>query len=118
MSARVFIGNDRVDAWPAGNRLQAYGDGVFETMRVHRGVVPWWQAHWARRARGADRLRLPVPDEALARVTAASLFDGGADGVLKLLLGRGVTGRGYAPSESAPPLWMLSRHSLPAANPV
>jgi len=115
MNARRFIGNDPVDAWPAGNRLEAYGDGLFETMRVHRGNVPWWPSHWARLALGAEKLRLPLPDEAVVHAAAVSLFDDGGDGVLKLLLGRGGTGRGYAPPARSLPLWMLSRHDLPPA---
>ena len=113
MNSRSFIGNAPVEAWPVGNRLQNYGDGLFETMRVHRGAVPWWRAHWERLAQGAFRLRMPLPDEALVREAAASLFDDAGEGVLKLLLGRGGTGRGYAPLTAEPPLWMLSRHSLP-----
>jgi len=109
----AFVGNDRVDAWPAGNRLEAYGDGLFETMRVHRGEVPWWDFHWQRLARGAARLRLPVPDQSLVREAAAAMFDDRGDGVLKLLLGRGGMARGYAPVANAAPLWMVSRHALP-----
>ena len=113
MTACLFIGSDQVDAWPAGNRLQAYGDGVFETMRVHRGQVPWWRSHWARLSHGAERLRLSLPDEVLVRGHAASLFADDGDGVLKLLLGRGGTGRGYAPGAQQAPVWMLSRHVPP-----
>lgn len=112
MNARRFIGEEQVDAWPAGNRLESYGDGLFETMRVHRGEVPWWPSHWDRLARGAHRLGMALPAEALARQAAASLFEDAGDGVLKLLLGRGGVGRGYAPSTPASPLWSVSRHAL------
>ena len=115
MSALSFIGDQRVDAWPIGNRLESYGDGVFETMRVHRGDVPWWDAHWARLVQGSQRLRLTLPQQSQVREAAASLFDDAGDGVLKLLLGRGGVARGYAPPASEPPLWRVSRHPLPAA---
>ena len=115
MKTRIFIGGEPVDAWPIGNRLESYGDGLFETMRVHRGEVPWWNSHWDRLANGASRLRITLPGEALVRQAAASLFDDAGDGVLKLLLGRGGVGRGYAPTLSTAPLWMLSRHALPDA---
>jgi len=115
MKTRIFIGGEPVDAWPIGNRLESYGDGLFETMRVHRGEVPWWNSHWDRLAQGASRLRITLPGEALVRQAAASLFDDAGDGVLKLLLGRGGVGRGYAPTLSTAPLWMLSRHALPDA---
>jgi 4-amino-4-deoxychorismate lyase len=115
MNARIFIGEECVDAWPVGNRLESYGDGLFETMRVHRGRAPWWASHWERLAHGAHRLGMPLPGEMLVREAAASLFDDAGEGVLKLLLGRGGVARGYGPSTGAPPLWMLSRHPLPVA---
>lgn len=113
MNARLFEGGRRIDAWPPGARIAAYGDGVFETMRVHRGVVPWLSAHWDRLQRGANRLRIPLPDPVLVRHEAAALFADMGDGVLKLVVGRGGAGRGYAPPEMAASQWMLSRHALP-----
>lgn len=121
MNTRNFVGSDRVDAIPADDRGLAYGDGLFETLRVHRGEVPWWGAHWARLAHGADRLRIALPDHQQVRDEAMALLDehvdDGADGVLKLLLTRGSGGRGYAPPSDGMPTWMLSRHSLPCAPP-
>ena len=109
----VFLGSESIDAIPVGNRAMAYGDGLFETMRVHRGGIAWWQAHWERLADGAARLGIVLPEPARVRQAAASLFDDAGDGVLKLLLARGGDARGYAPVPDAPPLWMLSRHALP-----
>jgi 4-amino-4-deoxychorismate lyase len=113
--ARIFIGDREADAVPVDDRGLAYGDGLFETMRVHDGDVPWWDAHWARLARGAVRLRIPLPDEARARREALALLDAGEPGVLKLLLTRGGGGRGYAPPMDAKPTWILSCHALPPA---
>ncbi|WP_052107919.1 aminotransferase class IV [Aerolutibacter daejeonensis] len=112
MSVRVFVGARAVDAVPADDRGLAYGDGLFETMRAHRGDVPWWPAHWARLAAGAARLRLPLPDEAQVRAEARALLEG-ESGVLKLLVTRGSGGRGYMPPTKAIPTWLLSRHPLP-----
>jgi 4-amino-4-deoxychorismate lyase len=117
MTVRIFNGTSPIDAWPADARAIAYGDGLFETMRVHRGSVPWWDAHWERLVRGAQRLRLSLPGQAQVREEATALFDDAGDGVLKLLLGRGGTGRGYAPAANVAPIWMLSRHSLPTSLP-
>lgn len=123
---RSFDGASRVDAVAPGNRGLAYGDGLFETMRAHRGRLPWWDAHWTRLALGGARLRIELPDEALVRAQAAELLadaadaadaGGGAGGVLKLLVVRGGTARGYAPAAGAPPAWQLSRHPLPEAPP-
>lgn len=109
---RVFVGAQRVTAVPADDRGLAYGDGLFETMRAHRGRVHWWQAHWARLATGAQRLQLSLPDESLVRAEVESLLAGRGD-VLKLLVTRGRGGRGYTPPEPQVPTWLLSRHPLP-----
>ena len=112
---RLFEGARRVDAIAPDDRALAYGDGLFETLRVHAGTLPWWDAHWARLARGAARLGIALPDPGQVRAEAAALFDDGGSGVLKLLVSRGGGARGYAPSKHATPRWMLARHPLPAA---
>ncbi len=114
MSGRSFIGEVRIDALPGDARGFSYGDGVFETMRVHQGTVPWWAAHRARLATGAERLRLSMPSANAIDATLAELFDDSGDGVAKLIVTRGGGGRGYAPDVDAPPVWRLSRHPLPA----
>ncbi|WP_166210001.1 aminodeoxychorismate lyase [Cognatiluteimonas telluris] len=118
MKPLVFDGAIRIESWPADARTIAYGDGLFETMRAHRGTLPWWSRHWQRLADGARRLHMPLPEAASVRAAAATLFDDGGDGVLKLLVGRGASGRGYAPALDAAPLWMLSRHPVPQAHPA
>jgi len=114
LNARIFRGEIRLDAIPANDRCLAYGDGLFETMRVHRGEVPWWREHWTRLRLGAERLGIPLPDEARVRAEATSLFVDGGDGVLKLLVTRGAGERGYAPPPDPVPTWIVSRHGVPA----
>lgn len=117
MSAKVFVGDRPADGVEPDDRGLAYGDGLFETMRVHRGEVPWFEAHWARLAHGALRLGLPLPDQAQVRDEAASLFGGDRGGVLRLQVTRGSGGRGYAPPPHPVPTWILSCHALPAPIP-
>jgi 4-amino-4-deoxychorismate lyase len=116
-SVRHFIGDAAVAAAPEHDRGLAYGDGLFETMRAHRGGVHWWNAHWRRLQRGARVLDIALPEEDRVHDEADALLDG-ADGVLKLILTRGAGGRGYAPPESATPHWILSVHPLPPASPA
>ena len=116
MNARIFVGDTRFDAIAPSDRGVAYGDGLFETMRAHRGDVPWWNAHWTRLKMGARRLRIPLPDEGRVRYEFAQ-FLSGADAVLKLIVTRGSDGRGYAPADIVTPTWIVSTHPIPAGAP-
>lgn len=113
----IFRGDTRFDAIAATDRGLAYGDGLFETMRAHRGDVPWWDAHWSRLERGANRLHLALPDQAKVRHESAGLL-AGDDAVLKLIVTRGSGGRGYAPETDAEPSWIISRHPVPSPSPA
>lgn len=98
------------------DRGLAYGDGVFETVRVAAsGASPLWPRHRARLAGGLRALGIPVPDN--SRLDAA-LNEGvaalcGEPGVVKLTATRGVGGRGYLPPASAKPTVLWQSGVLP-----
>ena len=77
----------------------AYGDGIFETCRYHRGVIPLWDYHLERLLHSAERLKIPIDlprlmiykDELLDIAEAGSI----SDAVLKITVTRGIGGRGY-----------------------
>lgn len=113
---RLFRGQAPLAALDAGDRGLAYGDGLFETMRVARGRVPWWPAHRARLQRGAAALGIALPPASwLDGEVAGFAASAGGDAVLKLMLTRGAGGRGYAPPADAEPTLLLSLHALPPA---
>jgi len=114
MTSRV-LREGKVRLWlEPEDRGLAYGDGVFETMLVHRGEPVWWHEHWQRLLRGAARLGLPMPDENEVRhECTAMLAEGDKRAVLKIVLTRGSSGRGYAPPLDATPTVVLSTHPAP-----
>ena len=95
----------------------AYGDGVFETCRYHKGSVPLWRYHRERLLQSAERLKIPLNevqllqhmDELIARA------DGVDDAVLKITVTRGVGGRGYRLPEVVLPTYCLG---IFAGNPL
>lgn len=109
--ARFFQGTRALDAVPFDDRARLYGDGLFETLRMHAGEAPWWAAHWLRLAHGAARLGIALPPEAVVRAELRGLFDG-EGGVARLQLSRGPGARGYTPTETDS-VWSLSRHAAP-----
>ena len=114
MASAIYVGQAPVNAVSPSNRGLADGDGVFETMRVHRGELPLWPRHLARLLEGAARLGIAMPDVDFIEACIADMVSAVDAGVLKLLLTRGEGGRGYAPPVDAAPTWMLSLQPLPA----
>lgn len=109
----LFAGEGRIERLSPANRGFAYGDGLFETMRVYQGTLPLWPQHLARLRVGAQRLGVTLPDAAFMQAQIAAMLEGVGAAVLKLLVTRGDGGRGYAPAADATPVWALSLHPLP-----
>lgn len=90
----------RVDGQPADalslkDRGLAYGDGLFETIAVRNGSPVLLDRHLGRLAKGCQRLAINLDHEAVVRelVTCAGDLQ---EGVLKLIVTRGDSLRGYA----------------------
>lgn len=92
-----------------------YGDGLFETLAVARGVPLLWERHLRRLLRDAIRLGIGVPADtgAALRAEADRLCQGAERAVLKIILTRGASGRGYAPRADAPPTRVVSLSPWP-----
>ncbi len=92
----------------------AYGDGLFATMRFSGGEVLFLRAHLQRLTQGAKRLGFDwcASDSLISQITHLALTRG--DGCIKLLLGRGVGGRGYAAPTSGSITEIVSLHAIPS----
>lgn len=102
----------------AADRGLNYGDGLFETMRLHAGRAWLLGRHLARLRTGCRRLALPYPGDAVIAADIARLTaDRPPEGIVRLVLTRGDGGRGYAPPRDAPGRRIVSFHALPAAGP-
>jgi 4-amino-4-deoxychorismate lyase len=94
----------RID--PADRGL-AYGDGLFETIAIRRGLVRYLDFHLERLAAGCARLHIDCPPKAELEGKirqAAGVFE---RGTIKLILTRGTGPRGYAPPRPATPTIIL-----------
>lgn len=87
------------DHIPADDRCLRYGDGLFETMRVHHGSVPLWDDHRQRLTAGCHRLGIAPPGQAVLEAERDRLLEEAppgerAAGVLRLQVSAGSGGRG------------------------
>jgi 4-amino-4-deoxychorismate lyase len=101
----TWVDGVRGDALPADDRGLHYGDGLFETIGVRRGVARFLDAHLARLAAGCARLGIGFSSMAELRAEiAAAIALAPPRAVLKIIVTRGsAVRRGYAPqgTESA-----------------
>ncbi|MEL6870200.1 MAG: aminodeoxychorismate lyase [Pseudomonadota bacterium] len=105
------------DVVPANDRGLAYGDGLFETMRVRSARIPWLARHLARLQIGLQRLAIAGVDLALVecrlqRLAAESAIDAGW---LKLIVTRGSGERGYRAAGSLQPRLIVQTGRTAAA---
>ena len=96
----------------ARDRGLAYGDGVFRTLRTESGQPLWWPDHYAKLAADCAALALECPDEAELHSEVCQVAEA-EQGVVKIILTRGVGARGYAP----PPRQASTRIVLSALLP-
>jgi 4-amino-4-deoxychorismate lyase len=99
-------------AVPSDDRGLQYGDGVFETMAWRDGRLRFVELHLARLARGLDALAIPRPDAAQLQAELALACTPG-DAVIKLIVTRGSSARGYAAPSLATPRCILYRQPWP-----
>lgn len=88
-----------------------YGDGLFETILVRHGEPVWWEAHLARLQRGCAALRIACPTGLSEQ--ARGWVEQRRRAVLKIVVTRGVGGRGYSPHVDAAPSCFMTVHDVP-----
>ncbi|MBM3117841.1 aminodeoxychorismate lyase [Jeongeupia naejangsanensis] len=95
-----------VDGVPAGvlplaDRSIQFGDGVFRTLFIRDGGIPFWQRHMDKLARDAAALGITAPaaGDWLADLRAPAP----ASATIKLVLTRGESPRGYAVPDDCMP---------------
>ena len=114
----VWINGKPKSNLPVSDRGLAYGDGVFETVRISSGKPTLADLHWQRLSESCLKLGISVDIEKLTQEVDAFLKANSANsGVMKVILTRGSGGRGYNPEGCTKTSRCLSLHPLPQRNP-
>jgi 4-amino-4-deoxychorismate lyase len=99
---RILVNGEEGAGLSATDRGFQFGDGVFETLRVHNGRPLLWERHWARLCRGLDQLGIPRIRESACLADLENLSRA-TECMVKLIVTRGPGARGYAaPVEPRP----------------
>ncbi|MEB0041869.1 MULTISPECIES: aminodeoxychorismate lyase [unclassified Pseudomonas] len=95
-----WIDGRPADTLSITDRGLAYGDGLFETIAVKAGRPLLMERHLARLGLGCSRLAIAA-DQGLIRSELLAFSAQLGDGVMKLIVTRGDSLRGYAPPPQA-----------------
>jgi len=85
----------------AADRGLAYGDGVFRTLRMRAGRPVCWGRQYAKLQHDCGALKIPCPAAPLLSAELQQIGKTQTEGVAKIIITRGVSARGYAPSDQS-----------------
>ncbi|MDE2247295.1 MAG: aminodeoxychorismate lyase [Pseudomonadota bacterium] len=116
MGARVLVDGAAVEQVSALDRGLAYGDGLFESIRLVGAVAPLWSRHMRRLDEGCRRLRMPAPDAGRLWHEALQVSHDMAQSVVRITVTRGLGQRGYAPPAVTEPTRIVAAFAPPPAS--
>lgn len=109
-----YLLNGRLgDALTPWERGFAYGDGVFRTLLARDGIPVNWQRHYRKLHDDCAALGIACPRQEVLLDDIRRLASGDAQAVVKLVVTRGESRRGYAPVPGATPTRVVMKSPLP-----
>ena len=109
----TLVNGKQSDSIAVTDRGFQYGDGLFETIAVHRGTPLLWANHMQRLSTDCQRLQLDMPASNLLLQELSHVCAGTERAVVKIILTHGPAGRGYARTAGNQPTRVVSAHAWP-----
>jgi 4-amino-4-deoxychorismate lyase len=85
---------------PQDRGLQ-FGDGVFETIACRKNQLEFWDYHYERMQQGCEKLQMECPSETRLLGDITKILHSDEDSVVKIIVSRGISARGYRPDPDA-----------------
>jgi len=115
MNSIVLINGKKRSKLSVFNRLTQFGDGLFETCVVKKSRLLFWSEHFARLEKGRAQLKInPVNEEQWLKDIAKALSIAKLDqAVVKVILSRGESERGYGFGKAIEPTRIVIVSTMP-----
>ena len=97
------------------DRAVQYGDGVFETIAVNENLLKFWKEHYQRLSKGCKVLKIKCPSELFLKKEINKFVKKIKKNkfILKIIISRGIGGRGYNIPKKAKPTRILGAYNWP-----
>ena len=109
----ILINGKQATTIEATDRGLHYGDGLFETIEIINEQPVFLTQHLQRLEAGCFVLKIPFPSKTLLIDEVMQLCKNTTHGVIKIMLTRGVGGRGYRQPEIINTTRYIALHSYP-----
>ena len=113
MTPRMLVNGLVSEQLPALDRGLAYGDGLFESIRLIGASAPLWSRHMQRLIESCARLQIPAPDTAQLWREALAVTHDMAQAVVRITITRGSGERGYVLPASPRPTRVVAAFAPP-----
>ena len=110
---KSFVNGRCQDSLSIYDRGFQFGDGLFETLRIVDGKPCYWPRHLQRLQKGCDRLKISFTDFELLGQEVVEACSGQTSAVLKIVITRGHSTRGYAVADEIQPTRVLLVSQMP-----
>jgi len=111
----MLINGKQTNLLDANDRGLNYADGVFETVRISSHQPVLWPLHKKRLQAACQSLCLPLQIDQLENELIPLLQASPAQGVLKIIVTRGIGGRGYKAPAVIKPSRIIQFHEFPSS---
>lgn len=112
MTHPVWISGSSGACIDPADRGLAYGDGLFETLRIEQGRAIFLEQHLSRLFSSCHYFGIALDEEKLRQDFSRYLAACPASCIIKIMVTRGVSSRGYLPDPAALPTVIFSSHVL------
>ncbi|BBB22313.1 4-amino-4-deoxychorismate lyase [Abyssogena phaseoliformis symbiont OG214] len=115
MNSALLINGKKQTKLNVLNRLVQFGDGLFETCLIEDTRLLFWSKHFSRLQKGCDKLKIHQVSEAIwlkeiAKALGISKLD---QAVVKIILSRGESTRGYGYEKNIKPTRIVIVSPMP-----
>ena len=111
--SQYLINGQPASGLSAMDRGLAYGDGVFRTFLVKNRIPHHWALQYQKLYQDCLALNIDCPSSDVLVKDIQHLFDDDADAVVKIIVTRGESGRGYAVPAQAQANRIVIRSAVP-----
>lgn len=109
----ILVNGYETDRIAVNDRGFQYGDGLFETIQILAEQPVFLSQHLQRLMDGCTKLGIPAPDPKQLKNEIIRVCQSQSACVLKIIVSRGVGGRGYRQPENVVPTRVISLHPYP-----